>query len=86
MLGFDIDTWSVDRRTGYENYNYSSSSGVGIFFNVSAGVRYWFSPNMAGRITFGFGNLVSSIIWGVDLKFYFFSSGSLLINLVHLHT
>lgn len=69
VLGFDIDSWSVDSRVGYEDFNYGTSSGGGLFFNGNAGVRYWFSPNMAARATFGFGNLVSSFIIGVDFKF-----------------
>ncbi|MCW8848941.1 MAG: hypothetical protein OQJ81_03105 [Melioribacteraceae bacterium] len=69
VLGFDIDSYSYDSKRGYDDYNYSTSSGGGLFFNGNAGVRYWFSPNMAGRATFGFGNLVSSIVLGVDFKF-----------------
>ena len=69
VLGFDIDSWSVTNRAGYETYDYGTSSSGGLFFNGNAGVRYWFSPTMAGRATFGFGNLVSSLVLGVDFKF-----------------
>lgn len=67
VLGFDISSSSWDGPSGLGS-NYSASSG-GLFFNGNAGCRYWFSPNMAARATFGFGNLVSSLIVGVDFKF-----------------
>ena len=69
VLGFDIDNYSYDSKLGYDDYDYNTTSGGGVFFNGNAGVRYWFSPNMAARIGFGFGNLVSSLIIGVDFKF-----------------
>lgn len=69
VLGFDIDSWSYDSKLGYDDYDYGTSSGGGLFFNGNAGVRYWFSPNMAARASFGFGNLVSSLVLGVDFKF-----------------
>ncbi len=66
VLGFDIASSSWDGPSGFGD---TSDSSGGLFFNGNAGVRYWFSPNMAARATFGFGNLVSSIIVGVDFKF-----------------
>jgi hypothetical protein len=67
VLGFDIATSSWSGPSGIGD-DHSASTG-GLFFNGNAGVRYWFSPTMAGRVTFGFGNLVSSLILGVDFKF-----------------
>lgn len=67
VLGFDIASADWD-GPGTLGNQYETSTG-GLFFNGNAGVRYWFSPNMAGRVTFGFGNLVSSLIVGVDFKF-----------------
>ena len=66
VLGFDIASSSYDGPSGVEDF--SDSSG-GVFFNGNAGARYWFSPNMAARIGFGFGGIVSSLIFGVDFKF-----------------
>jgi hypothetical protein len=68
VLGFDVSSVSDNYDGLGSALSYSASSG-GLFFNGNAGVRYWFSPNMAGRATFGFGNLVSSLIVGVDFKF-----------------
>lgn len=67
VLGFDISSSSYDGPAGSAN-NYSNPSS-GLFFNGNAGVRYWFSPNMAARASLGFGSIVSSIILGVDFKF-----------------
>lgn len=67
VLGFDINSASWDGPDGFGD-DYSTSDG-GLFFNGNAGVRYWFSPNMAARAGFGFGSIVSSLIVGVDFKF-----------------
>jgi hypothetical protein len=67
VLGFDIASSSWNGPTGFGD-QYSTSSG-GLFFNGNAGVRYWFSPTMAARASFGFGNIVSSLILGLDFKF-----------------
>lgn len=66
ILGFDISSSSWN-GPGNLGGNFSSSTG-GVFFNGNAGVRYWFSPAIAARISFGFGNIVSSIIFGIDFK------------------
>lgn len=66
VLGFDVATSSWDGPSGFGD---NSDSSGGIFFNGNAGVRYWFSPNMAARASLGFGGIVSSLILGVDFKF-----------------
>jgi hypothetical protein len=41
-----------------------SAWGSGIFFSVEAGIRYFFSPNLALRALLGFG--VTYIVIGID--------------------
>jgi len=66
ILGFDISSASWN---GPDNFGGNLDASTGwVFFNASIGARYWFSPTIAARIGFGFGNIVSSIIFGVDFK------------------
>lgn len=69
VLGFNIASTSYDGPNASWVDSFVADSYGGLFFNFNAGVRYWFSPTMAARVGFGGGNIVSSLILGVDFKF-----------------
>jgi hypothetical protein len=49
---------------GDENSLFGSAWGSGVYFAGNAGVRYYFSPNLAARAQLGFG--ITYLVVGVD--------------------
>ncbi len=68
VLGFNIasSSWDGPNTSGWDG---EGTSYGGMFLNLNAGLRYWFSPQMAVRANFGVGNVVSSLVFGLDFKF-----------------
>lgn len=69
---FVLDNRELDPFIGlginYENVGvsngYVAASASGIYFGIQGGIRYFFSPNVAGRLMVG--NAVSFLTLGVD--------------------
>ncbi len=67
VLGYDAINYTATNN-GYPTYSASESSGFWLW--VQGGVRYFFSPHVAGVIRIGVGNFNFNVLeLGVDFKF-----------------
>jgi protein-S-isoprenylcysteine O-methyltransferase Ste14 len=66
ILAYDAGSVSWDGPYS----TYASPSYGGLFLGLHGGMRYWFSPNLAGTARIGFGTLsYGALDIGVDFKF-----------------
>lgn len=67
-LSLAYDAASVKYK-GPAGFNYTSPTWGGMFFGANAGIRYWFTPKLAGALRFGLGSMsYSAFDIGVDFR------------------
>ena len=65
VLGYEVASWSWN--SGYNNLGLGSPTAGGFTLGGSAGIRYFFSDNLAAQARVGFGFYILAV--GIDYKF-----------------